>query len=145
MFGHKKENGPTQPFTHADDCKILKADPTTQIEWVEVSAGHWEAVCACGHEFFHEPLTDDRERLDPYDPSTFRHAGQCEHHDTRDPALLRVILKVGTARARATGGWNAASASAAGRFRTRRERRVTTKPLSCAALSGLVPASFACS
>ena len=82
----KKKNGPTQPFTHADDCKILKADPTTRIEWVEVSAGHWEAVCACGHEFFHEHLTDDRERLDPYEPSTFRHAGQCEHRDR--PILL---------------------------------------------------------
>ena len=66
----------------------------TQIEWVEVSAGHWEAVCACGHEFFHEPLTDDRERLDPYDPSTFRHAGQCEHCFTSDTALLRANLKV---------------------------------------------------
>jgi len=40
---------------------------------VEVSAGHWEAVCACGHEFFREPLTDRRVRLDPYDPSTFGH------------------------------------------------------------------------
>jgi len=33
-------------------------------------------------------------RLDPYDPSTFRHAGQCEHRSTSDPALLRAILKV---------------------------------------------------
>lgn len=30
----------------------------------------------CGTEYFHEPYTDDRDRLDPYDPSTFRHAGQ---------------------------------------------------------------------
>ena len=48
----------------------------------------------CGAEYFNAPLTDDRVRLDPYDPSTFRHAGQCEHRDTKDPALLRVILKV---------------------------------------------------
>jgi hypothetical protein len=72
----------------------LPADPGVQIEWLEVSAGQWEAVCACGHEFFHEPLTDERDRLDPYDPSTFRHAGQCEHRDTTDPALLRAILRV---------------------------------------------------
>ena len=37
---------------------------------------------------------DRRVRLDPNDPSTFRHAGQCEHRDTSDPALLRAILKV---------------------------------------------------
>jgi hypothetical protein len=30
----------------------------------------------------------------PFDPATFRHAGQCEHRDTSDPALLRAILKV---------------------------------------------------
>jgi hypothetical protein len=30
----------------------------------------------------------------PYDPSTFRHAGQCEHRYTSDPAPLRAILKV---------------------------------------------------
>lgn len=30
----------------------------------------------------------------PIDPSTFRHAGQCEHRFTSDPALLRVILRV---------------------------------------------------
>lgn len=45
MFGLKKKRGPTQPFTHADDCKILKADPDVQIEWSEVETGHWEAVC----------------------------------------------------------------------------------------------------
>jgi hypothetical protein len=27
-------------------------------------------------------------------PSTFRHAGQCEHRYSSDPALLRAILKV---------------------------------------------------
>jgi hypothetical protein len=48
----------------------------------------------CGTEYFHEPYTDDRVRLDPYHPSTFRHAGQCEHRDTSDSALIRAILKV---------------------------------------------------
>jgi hypothetical protein len=94
MFGTKKTGPPTRPFSHSDSCRIMRADPTTQIEWVEVSAGNWEAVCACGHEFFHEPFTDDRERLDPYDPSTFRHAGQCEHRETDDPVLIKAILKV---------------------------------------------------
>jgi len=65
-----KKRGPTQPFTHADDRKIVKADPDVQIEWSEVETGHWEAVCVCGTEYFHEPFTDDRDRLDPYDPST---------------------------------------------------------------------------
>jgi len=84
MFGLKKK-GPTQPFTHADNCKILKADPGVEIKWSEVSAGHWEAVCACGYEYFNAPLTDDRDRLDPRDPAHFRHAPQCEHRDTTIP------------------------------------------------------------
>jgi hypothetical protein len=94
MFGLKKKRCPAQPFSHSENCPILKADPTTQIEWVEVETGHWQAVCQCGTEYFHEPFTDDRERLDPYDPSTFRHAGSCEHRDTTDPDLLRLVLKV---------------------------------------------------
>jgi hypothetical protein len=51
MFGLKK-SGPTRPFTHADNCKILKADPTVEIQWSEVESGYWEAVCACGSEHF---------------------------------------------------------------------------------------------
>jgi hypothetical protein len=93
MFGLKKR-GPTWPFTHADNCTILKADPTVQIQWSEVETGHWRAVCQCGSEDVYEEPTDHRVRLDPYDPSTFRHAGQCEHRSTSDPALLRAILKV---------------------------------------------------
>ena len=27
MLGFKKRGGPTRPFSHATDCKILKADP----------------------------------------------------------------------------------------------------------------------
>ena len=92
MFGLKKK-GPTQPFTHADDCKIVKADPTVQIEWSEVERGHWREVCVCGTEDHYEPVAA-RVRLDPYDPATFRHAGKCEHPSTSDPALTRVILKV---------------------------------------------------
>ena len=92
MFGLKKR-GPTRPFTHADNCKILNADPTVQIQWSEVETGHWRALCQCGSEDVYEEA-DRRVRLDPYDPSTFRHAGQCEHRSTSDPALLRVILKV---------------------------------------------------
>jgi hypothetical protein len=95
MFGLRKKSGPTQPFTHADDCKIVKADPDVQIEWSEVATGHWEARCVCGAEYFHDPFTEDRgDRLDPYDPSTFRHVAQCEHRDTTDPVLLKAILKV---------------------------------------------------
>jgi hypothetical protein len=39
-------------------------------------------------------FADRHVRLDPYDPSTFRLAGQCEHRSTSDPAFLRAILKV---------------------------------------------------
>jgi hypothetical protein len=74
-------------------CKILKADPTAQIGR-RVETEHWRAVCQCGSEDVYEEPADRRVRLDPYDPSAFRHAGQCEHRYTSDPALLRAILKV---------------------------------------------------
>jgi hypothetical protein len=93
MFGLKKR-GPTRPFTHADDCKIVRANPHVEIQWSEVETGHWRAVCQCGSEDVYEEPTDRRGRLDPYDPFTFGHAGQCEHRYTSDPALLRAILKV---------------------------------------------------
>jgi len=93
-FALKRKKGPTQPFTHAANCKVLKADPDVKIEWSEVSTGRWEAICVCGHEYFHEPLTDDRERLDPFDPKTFRHDPVCEYASETDPALLKAILKV---------------------------------------------------
>jgi hypothetical protein len=93
MFGLKKR-GSTRPFTRTDNCKILKADPTAQIPWSEVATGHWRAVCQCGSEDVYEEPADRRARLDPYDPSTFRHAGQCEFASETDAAMLRIILKV---------------------------------------------------
>jgi hypothetical protein len=54
----------------------------------------WSSSAREGAEDVYEEPADDRGRLDPYDPSSFRHAGQCEHCDTSDPALLRVILRV---------------------------------------------------
>jgi hypothetical protein len=74
MFGLKKR-GPTRPFTRADNCKILKADPTVRIRWSEVETGHWRAVCQCGSEDVYEEPADPRVRLDPHEPSTFRDAG----------------------------------------------------------------------
>ena len=47
----------------------------------------------CGEQH-HHGLRNPARRLDPFDPTTSRHFGQCEHRDTTDPALLRVILKV---------------------------------------------------
>jgi hypothetical protein len=35
-----KKRGPTRPFTHADNCKILKADPGVHIQWSEVETAH---------------------------------------------------------------------------------------------------------
>src|SRR6266550_3830385 len=93
MFGLSKK-GPTQPFVHADDCKILKAEPGVVIPWSEVETGHWQAECRCGKEHFHEAPADRRTRLDPLDPSTFRHAPQCEHWGTTDPVILQAILRV---------------------------------------------------
>ena len=91
MFNRKK--GPTQSFVHADYCKILKADPSTQIPWLEVERGHWVATCQCGVQHHHEP-PEPRARLDPLDPSTFRHFPACEYRDATDPALIKIMLKV---------------------------------------------------
>lgn len=88
MFSLRKR-GPSRAFTHTPDCKIMKADPTTDISWSEVESGPWQAECQCGKEHFHEAPADRRVRLDPYDPATFRHMPGCEH----DPAILRAILR----------------------------------------------------
>jgi hypothetical protein len=57
MFGLRKK-GPTRPFTHADDCPIVRADPSAKIEWSEVERGHWQAIWQCGSEHFHEQAAD---------------------------------------------------------------------------------------
>ena len=52
------------------------------------------AVCQCGSEDVHEEPADRRVRLDPLDPKTSRHAGECEFASETDPSVLRVLLKV---------------------------------------------------
>jgi hypothetical protein len=66
--------GPTRPFTHASDCKIVKADPSFEVQWQEVEPGHWETRCLCGIDRIYAELADGRVRLDPPDPFTSRHA-----------------------------------------------------------------------
>ena len=51
MFGLSMK-GPTHSFVHADDCKIVKADPGVEIPWQEIERGHWQAECRCGKEHF---------------------------------------------------------------------------------------------
>ena len=92
MFGLKKK-GPTRPFVHAYDCKIVKADPTVSIPWNETRTGHWEGWCQCGVEYFDEPAAP-RVRLAPLDPKTANHLPQCEFVTVTDPAVFRVLLKV---------------------------------------------------
>jgi hypothetical protein len=58
------------------------------------------AVCrrswtrSAGVQYHHDPVIDDRVRLDPLDPKTARHAGQCEFNGVTDPAMLRAVLRV---------------------------------------------------
>jgi hypothetical protein len=94
MFGIKKKNPPTTPFDHSADCKIMKADPTTEIKWSETRTGFWEARCQCGVQYYQEPASDERERLDPLDPKNARHSPTCEYVAETDPTLLRAILRV---------------------------------------------------
>jgi hypothetical protein len=93
MFGLRKK-GPTRPFVHAYDCKILAADPGVEIKWSEIERGHWVAQCVCGTERYYEPVGVNRVRLDPLDPKTAHHAPQCEFVGETNPSTLKVLLKV---------------------------------------------------
>lgn len=101
MFG--KHKPPAEPFTHAEDCRILAADPGAEIVWNEIRAGVWEAQCVCGKQYHHDPIADGRVKLDPFDPATSRHAPQCEYHGVADPAILKLVLRV--QEGRSEGYW----------------------------------------
>jgi hypothetical protein len=94
MLGFRKKGGPTRAFSHATNCKILKADPGVEIPWQEIETGLWIAECVCGKEYHRELVTDGRSRLDPLDPSTFRHHGGCDQRDLTDLAIIRATLRV---------------------------------------------------
>jgi hypothetical protein len=94
MLGLGKKKGPNRPFAHAPDCKIMKADPTTEIPWQEIETGLLVAECQCGKEYWHELPADGRVRRDPLDPSTFRHAPACDQRDVTDSAIIRATLRV---------------------------------------------------
>jgi hypothetical protein len=94
MFGHTKKKRSFPEFLHSPDCKIVKADPSTEIKWSEIRTAVWEARCVCGVQYHYEQQPDRRVRLDPRDPSTSRHMPQCQHRDTTDPVLLRAFLSV---------------------------------------------------
>jgi hypothetical protein len=84
---------PSQVFSHADGCKIVKAEPNVQIPWSEIERGHWRATCVCGSQDLYEPARR-RARVDPLDPSTAKHLGACEFREATDRAVLRFVLKV---------------------------------------------------
>ena len=95
MFGRKKgPSRPTAPFAHAEGCKLVVADPGYQPPWQEVEEGHYRRTCQCYSEDIWEPRVETRTRLDPLDPSTFRHGSACEHRDTTDPTIVKAILRV---------------------------------------------------
>ena len=93
MF-NRKRTPPSKPFIHADDCRVLKADPDVPIPWNYVGDGSWRAECVCTFEIYVEPAVDERVRLDPLDPKTSRHLGQCEYASETDPGVLKFLLKV---------------------------------------------------
>jgi hypothetical protein len=72
----------------------VKARPGVGIPWNYEGGGLWKAECVCTIEYVREPTTDDRVRLDPYDPATARHFGQCEYVGETDPAVIKILLKV---------------------------------------------------
>ena len=129
MFTRKRKQ-PTKPFIHAEDCQIFKADPSVQIPWNYEGDGFWKAECVCTYETYVEPIVDDRVRLDPLDPKTSRHLGQCEYVSATDPAVLKVLLKVkpGSGRGLRLGRVRFVRRRLAGSA-LRRKHRVTTNPL----------------
>jgi hypothetical protein len=46
-----------------------------------------------------EPLADSRVRVDPTNPSTFRHRGGCDQRDVTYPAMIRATLRARSVRA----------------------------------------------
>jgi hypothetical protein len=73
----------------------------------------------------------DRVRLDPLDPKTSRHAGQCEFASETDAAVLKLALKVKDGMGGdglLVGGVQRLRHCLAGSA-LRRERRVTRNPL----------------
>jgi hypothetical protein len=71
------------PFATQQQPALVLVDPYAPQE------GH-RGQC----QGYREPRDDYRARLDPLDPVTGRHLGQCEFASETDPAVLRVILKV---------------------------------------------------
>jgi hypothetical protein len=96
MLGLRKKepNLPTPPFQHAAGCRIVRADPGFDPPWQEVEERHWRRECQCGAEDYRQPQVDRRGRLDPRDPATARHLGQCEFASETDRDKLRLALKV---------------------------------------------------
>lgn len=92
MFRRKR--GPNKSFVHAEGCRIVQTDPSVEIPWNCDGDGLWKAECVCTTEYFREPITDNRVRLDPLDPMTSPHAPECEYVDERDRSVLKVLLRV---------------------------------------------------
>lgn len=76
------------------DCRLVRADPGFEPLWQEVEEGHWRRECQCGAEDYRESPPDRRVRLDPLDPATSRHLGQCQYASETDPAVIRLALRV---------------------------------------------------
>jgi hypothetical protein len=92
VAGSIPAGGTPLPFGHADDCKIVHADPDVQIPWSEIRRGVWEVRCVGGVQYHHDPITDDRVRNDLLKIG-HRGAPQCELHGETDPAVLWFALK----------------------------------------------------
>jgi hypothetical protein len=94
MFGKKNRyNPPDTPFAHDDSCAITRADPDVEIPWSRLEYGQWKRECRCGSEVWHEPAPS-RVRLDPHDPKTAQHLGQCEYVSENNPDVIKVLLRI---------------------------------------------------
>jgi hypothetical protein len=99
-----EEEGPEPADGAVRACPGLQARgerPRLRARVARDRRGSLAAHLQCYSEDRWERRVDTRTRNDPLDPTTFRHAGECEHRDTTDPVLIKAIL-----RARDNPGWD---------------------------------------
>jgi len=93
MFGLRKK-GPIRPFTHADNCKILKGriPPSDQV----VGGRDWALAGGLPVRVRGRPRGARRSSCSarPLDAKTSRDAGECEFASDTDAAALKIVLKV---------------------------------------------------
>jgi hypothetical protein len=126
----RKRSPPSTAFVHAYDCKIplegrsWRRDPVERDRARSLGA----ALRLYGRVLARAPPS--RRRLDPLDPSTSKHAPECEFGDVTDRSVVKALLKIKPGLMPGYSWVECGSCQcAAGAGLRRGARRVTTNPL----------------